>query len=188
MRGGAKRSSTAMKLFKDAARAGLQSSSIMLIADVITQLLLEKRVLFKKDDDTNLTKYDPIRTLRWTTVGLTLHGPYFRYCFGHLDRVFGPAKSALVVAKKTVSAQLICFPPYLVALFLYMGLMEGSDNIWDKVCDRVPKAFLSGCIFWPIANGVNFAAVPPSARIVYLAGVSGLWNGYLSYMNAKKQE
>merc|ERR1719273_916102 len=54
MRGGAKRSSTAMRLFKDAARAGLQSSSIMLIADVITQLLLEKRVLFKKDDDTNL--------------------------------------------------------------------------------------------------------------------------------------
>ena len=66
-----------------------------------------------------------------------------------------------------------------------MGLMEGmsSADIACKVQDRVPKAFMSGCIFWPVANLFNFSVVPVRWRVVYLASVGALWNGYLSYLN-----
>lgn len=201
-----------MNLFRSAVvKAGLQSASIMTVADMTTQLLVEKRLFFANDQTPNLkqqlevavavqeTMYDPIRTLRWATVGLTLHGPYFLLSFGKLDRLMlgggggGTTNSLLIVAKKTAIAQLVIFPPYLVALFTYMGVMEqGSDSnateIMTRVRDRVPEAFMAGCVFWPFANCINFALVPASARVPYLASVGGLWNGYLSYMNAKRGE
>eukprot|EP00579_Thalassiosira_antarctica_P028211 CAMPEP_0202021836 /NCGR_PEP_ID=MMETSP0905-20130828/47921_1 /ASSEMBLY_ACC=CAM_ASM_000554 /TAXON_ID=420261 /ORGANISM="Thalassiosira antarctica, Strain CCMP982" /LENGTH=180 /DNA_ID=CAMNT_0048583823 /DNA_START=54 /DNA_END=599 /DNA_ORIENTATION=- len=178
----------------------------MTLADMTTQLLVEKRLFFANDQTPNPkqqvaavqeTTYDPIRTLRWATVGLTLHGPYFLLSFGKLDRLMlgggGTTNSLLVVAKKTAIAQLVIFPPYLVALFTYMGVMEqgsgsNANKIMARVQDRVPEAFMSGCVFWPFANCINFALVPASARVPYLASVGGLWNGYLSYMNAKRGE
>ncbi|KAL9180481.1 hypothetical protein ACHAXT_010934 [Thalassiosira profunda] len=168
----------------------------MTCADAATQTLVEKRRLFGGDDtqknnaadcnsETNIC-YDPWRTLRWSLVGLTLHGPYFLHAFARLDRQFGPTTSLSVVATKTAAAQFIVFPPYLAALFGYLGLMEGHtrEEISMKVQKRVPEAFAAGCAFWPIANAVNFAAVPGSMRVPYLAAVGGLWNGYLSYVNA----
>lgn len=44
---------------------------------------------------------------------------------------------------------------------------------------------VNGCVFWPIANFINFSFISPGARLPYLATVGGLWNGYLSYINAK---
>ena len=176
-----------LNLFKSAAiRAGMQSASIMTVADIMTQLVVEKKSLVDDNTGKDLARYDPVRTLRWATVGLTLHGPYFRYCFARLDQIFaGTAQSLLVVAKKTALAQFIVFPPYLVALFTAIGIMEGSDNVVGKVRTNVPKAFMGGCIFWPITNCFNFALVPPTARVPYLASVGALWNGYLSFMNSK---
>jgi protein Mpv17 len=131
--------------------------------------------------------YDPKRTLRWATIGLTLHGPYFFYSFDQLDRIFGASTSISVAARKTIFGQLVIFPPYLTVLFSYMGLLEGMDraDIVTKVKDCVPKAFMSGCVFWPVVNLFNFRYVPVKMRIVYLAGVGALWNGYLSYLNQK---
>mmetsp|Transcript_7523 Transcript_7523/g.12454 ORF Transcript_7523/g.12454 Transcript_7523/m.12454 type:complete len:238 (-) Transcript_7523:52-765(-) len=192
----AEASKTMLNLFKSAAvRAGMQSASIMTVADIMTQLVVEKRYLVggatkqeqANDDSRGVARYDPVRTLRWATVGLTLHGPYFRYCFAKLDQIFaGAAQSMLVVAKKTALAQFIVFPPYLVALFTAIGIMEGCDDIAGKVRTNVPKAFMSGCIFWPIANVFNFALVPSTARVPYLASIGALWNGYLSWMNSKQ--
>ena len=114
------------RLFRPAARAGLQSAGIMTCADATTQLAVEKRRLFDDGDTQNcnaadcnserdLLGYDQWRTLRWSLVGLTLHGPYFLHAFARLDRHFGPATSLSGVATKTAVAQFIVFPPYLAA-------------------------------------------------------------------------
>jgi hypothetical protein len=178
-------------LLRPAIKAGFHSASIMSLADLTTQLVVEDRAILPAhshttDDDKSINNsYDPKRTMRWTAIGLTLHGPYFFTAFQQLDRIFGASTSLKVATTKTIFGQLIIFPPYLTALFVYMGLLEGmkKDDIRDKVYDRVPKAFVSGCIFWPFANMFNFSVVPVKWRVVYLAGVGGLWNGYLSYLN-----
>lgn len=186
---------------RSAIKAGLQSASIMSIADISTQVVIEGRAVTIYNDE-NITsnnpsgvnsesyRYDPKRTLRWAMIGLTLHGPYFFYSFSKLDRIFGASTSLSVAAKKTIFGQLVVFPPYLTALFTYMGMLEGMkrDDIASKVQDRVPKAFMSGCIFWPFANLINFSFVDIRWRVVYLAGVGGLWNGYLSFLNQDQIE
>jgi protein Mpv17 len=153
----------------------------MSVADVATQLLIEG----KSEDE-----YDPKRTLRWTLAGLVLHGPYFFAGFSVVDKYFGTAAapSLAVVAKKTAVAQFVLFPPYLVALFGLMGVLEQHDPdiIGQKIRQRVPEAFLGGCVYWPVANGINFAFVSPTLRVPYLAASASVWNSYLSWTNAKE--
>lgn len=128
---------------KNVLRAGVQSGAIMASADAATQFLIENK---------SKNQYDPSRTLRWAIAGLACHGPYFFLGFSAIDKFFGAkATSFGVVAKKTLAAQLILFPPYLVLLFSLMGVLEGKSTqreIVKKVQDRVPEAFASGCIYW----------------------------------------
>jgi len=166
-------------------KSGLLSASIMTVADVATQFLVEKRQFPGRDDVDR--HYDPSRTGRWAIVGLTLHGPYFFHAFRMLDRHFGPATSLPVVAKKTISNQIAVFPPYLVAMFSYMGILEPDcHDVPAKVKEYAPRAFVAGCAFWPIANSVNFAFVSPGGRAAYVASAGALWNGYLSFINARE--
>lgn len=163
-------------MLKNAFKAGLQSGSIMTLADVATQWLVEKKE-FQEE-------YDVKRTLRWSLAGLALHGPYFFVGFRMLDKQIGAATSLKIVAQKTAIAQFLLFPPYLVALFGFMGVLEENPNISGKIRTKAPEAFLSGCLYWPIANGINFAMVPPQFRVPYIASVGGIWNTYLSWENA----
>jgi hypothetical protein len=125
-------------------RAGLQSGTIMMAADTVTQYLIESRKTL-----------DTTRTVRWGIAGLVCHGPYFYMGFSAIDKYFGATTSAKVtiktVAKKTLAAQLILFPPYLCLLFSLMSILEGQatlDKILQKVQQRVPEAFAGGCIYW----------------------------------------
>lgn len=71
-----------------------------------------------------------------------------------------------------------------------MGAAEGlrsADDIVAKVCKRVPEAFAGGCVFWPVANTINFALVPATMRVPYLAAVGSVWNTFLSWLNAREQ-
>lgn len=155
-------------------RAGLQSGSIMCIADAFTQRVVEGR------PEVNVN-----RSTQWALAGLLIHGPYFYLGFRQVDCHFGAATSFKIVVQKTAVAQFVLFPPYLVALFTYLGWWEKSPSIRAKVRHCVPQAFYGGCIFWPVANGINFAFVPSSLRVPYLALSAGVWNSYLSWTNAK---
>jgi len=183
-----------------ALQAGIQSGTIMGLADISTQVLLEgKHITTAATKDIGMTNrntrvnqdgnsYDVVRTLRWTLMGFVLHGPYFLAGFSVIDRRFagkgGVAEvSWKTVAKKTAAAQFFLFPPYLVALFGVLGVLEQNPDIPAKIKTRVPEAFKSGCVYWPVANSINFKLVPNNLRVPYLALSAGIWNSYLSYTN-----
>jgi Mpv17 / PMP22 family len=169
----------AMMTVRTLCMAGLQSGTIMGVADVATQLVVDD------DRHSDNSSWDYVRTLlRWSLVGVTLHGPYFAAGFARLDAIFGPATTITVVAQKTAAAQLFLFPPYLVLLFTYLGLLEGVEDVGQKVTQRVPAVFATGCVYWPVANAINFGLVPAAWRIPYLSTAAGVWNCYLSYTNA----
>jgi protein Mpv17 len=150
----------------------------MSLADALTQTVVERR---RNADD----GYDVTRTLRWSLCGFLLHGPYFLAGFSVIDKRLGPATSWKVVAQKTAVAQFVLFPPYLCLLFSFMGILEGHPNIFEKVQHQAPQAFIGGCIYWPIANGINFSMVPGNMRVPYLALSAGIWNSYLSWSNQR---
>ena len=175
-------------------RAGLQSATIMTLADVTTQFVIEGKKIEEKtseatsssasttvdqrqyyhqspiseqsstvlsttienDDD---SKYSLSRTLRWTVCGLFLHGPCFLMGFSWLDRRFpSPVTTAATtttsslisslkfIGKKTMTAQIVLFPPYLVLLFGAMGLLEHHPDIVEKIKTHVPQAFVTGSV------------------------------------------
>ena len=102
----------------------------MAAADAFTQKVVEKKPSF-----------DVQRTRTWALAGLLIHGPYFFLGFRKVDQYFAVKLVSLeVVAKKTAIAQFVLFPPYLVALFAYLGWMENAP-IQTKIRHCVPKAF-----------------------------------------------
>eukprot|EP00921_Rhytidocystis_pertsovi_P018531 GHVQ01029310.1.p1 GENE.GHVQ01029310.1~~GHVQ01029310.1.p1 ORF type:complete len:181 (+),score=11.70 GHVQ01029310.1:636-1178(+) len=129
-----------------------------------------------------------VRRLRWFLLGLTLHGPFFFWGMRRLDSFFGVAKNMSVVVKKTAAAQTLLFPPYLCLLLPLLGLMEGRVTSWKEalsdLSSRFPHIFSVGCCFWPAANVINFFCVPPSGRVLYLAGAGCVWNTFLSWQNS----
>ena len=179
-------------------RAGLQSGTIMGIADVSTQILVERKQIASKtlqiptitisDCRRNVQdsdSYDPVRSLRWFCMGLVLHGPYWSVAVSIIDQKFA-GKCWENVVKKTAAAQFFLFPPYLVVLFGILGVLEKNPDVPAKIRSQVPEAFLSGCIYWPFANSINFKVVPNYLRVPYLALSAGIWNSYLSYTNHNK--
>ena len=110
--------------------------------------------------------------------------------FSLLDRRFGGATTLRTVMTKTATAQFLLFPPYLIALFGLLGVLEGHPGqvVLEKIRHRVPDVFLHGCAFWPVANLVNFTFVSPTMRVPYVAVCAGVWNSYLSWTNARHQD
>mmetsp|Transcript_1466 Transcript_1466/g.3256 ORF Transcript_1466/g.3256 Transcript_1466/m.3256 type:complete len:238 (-) Transcript_1466:1012-1725(-) len=226
-------------------RAGLQSATIMTLADVTTQFVIEGKQIEEKTTtrdgmagggvgdeggdndqrryassspshskqtqkmstesstvlstttenlDDNNNKYSLSRTFRWTVCGLFLHGPYFLMGFSWLDRRFPSpttttrpslTSSLKFIGKKTMTAQIVLFPPYLVLLFGAMGMLEHHPNMVEKIKTHVPQAFITGSVYWPFVNSINFAVIPPSGRVTYVALCAGVWNSYLSWSNQR---
>merc|ERR1712066_638467 len=101
-------------------------------------------------------------------------------------------------------------PAYLALLFAYMGCMEGvplmakrdldvshgrdwitalqTSPLIEKVSKTVPDSYLGGCVFWPMANMLNFAFVPPHMRVPYLASCNSVFNCFLSCLNARSAD
>lgn len=49
----------------------------------------------------------------------------------------------------------------------------------EKVKALFLPAFSSGCIFWPIANVINFRYVPSTHRVLYVNAMGLIWNAFL---------
>ena len=141
--------------------------------------------------------YDLSRTLRWSLCGVILHGPYISRMFQAIERLFGPAQTMSHVLKKTMTAQFVGFPPFVVCLFAYLGAMEQwADGkgpfdldthriLHEKIIARGSEAFVTGCAFWPCVNIVNFSFVPAGMRVPYVSSCGCVWNMFLSWLNAR---
>mmetsp|Transcript_4461 Transcript_4461/g.7440 ORF Transcript_4461/g.7440 Transcript_4461/m.7440 type:complete len:188 (+) Transcript_4461:188-751(+) len=158
-------------------RAGCLSASVFCVSDLMAQHVQNRHKLDKSNDWK--------RTARFSLVGLTLHGPFFLWGFGMLDKTMGPGKTLTVALKKTALGQVTLFPTYLTAFFMYMSALEGTgfEGGRKKIQDNFVAMYTSGSVFWPVANVTNFMFVAPAARMLYVNACSLLWNAFLSWYN-----
>jgi len=174
-------------------RPALQAGCVLSLGDLIAQAV---EISTEGASDASASSrllvpdsYDVHRTGRFALVGLTCHGPWFYFAFGLLDRLMGPGSTLATVLGKVVVTQIAIFPPYLAALFAYLGVLEGSVHSLDDavrvISTKWPGAYAAGCVFWPIANIVNFSVVPSPGRVLYVASTGVLWNTYLSWYNQR---
>jgi Mpv17 / PMP22 family len=78
--------------------------------------------------------------------------------------------------------------PYLAGFYLYTGLLEGKTGpqILERTREKWWDTYVASSIFWPIANTINFVAVRPHHRILYVGAVGVTWNIYLSWQEGLK--
>lgn len=189
------------------AKAALISGTGMMISDAVVQNLIERPSKARKGEPCS---WDYMRTAKWGMAGYTLHGPYFFMAFARVDKFFGPAANLATAMTKTAFVQVTLYPVYLGLLFTYLGVMEGvplrctdadavatsdgvtgmlqSSPLVEKVWKKVPESYLGGCIFWPIANTINFACVSTHMRVPYLTVCGFFFNSFLSWLNARESE
>jgi len=129
-------------------------------------------------------KLDFQRAGRFSFVGLTLHGPFFLKGYGWLDRQFGAAKTLQNAVKKSAVGQVTIFPVYVSLMFMYLGLLEGRgvEGSWQRLQQSLPKTLVTGTMFWPAANVVNFMMVPPTQRVLFANAMGVVWNTVLSWI------
>ena len=80
------------------------------------------------------------------------------------------------------------FAPFIVtAFFTFTSLAEGKsvDQTVAKVRRDIVPALKANYMLWPAAQLVNFTFVPQRLAVLYVSGVSVVWNTYLCWMNAK---
>lgn len=65
------------------------------------------------------------------------------------------------------------------------GSYGHGETLSDKVLAKSKDAFIAGMGFWPVANVFNFAFISPAHRVPYLAACGGVWNSFLSWLNAR---
>lgn len=168
-------------------RAGVISGGIMSASDVLAQTITTSSFANER--------FDLRRTLRFFLLGLTADGPFWHIGFGLVERVCGQSIDLVtgtvswhVLAKKTLFAQFLLNPPYLVVLFIYLGVLEGKRTMRSlavHIAAQVPPAFRDGMIFWSIANAVNFRFVRPGSRVLFSGVAGALWSTYFSWLTKR---
>jgi len=132
-------------------------------------------------------KFDFKRTFRLGVVGLT-QGPPHHYWYIYLDK-FLPGKSYGVVMKKILADQIFAAPFFAVTFIFGAGLLEGNTikSCWSEFKAKFPTIYLFDWVIWPPSQAVNFLLVPTQFRVLYVNGITVLWDIFLSYIKHKPQ-
>ena len=100
--------------------------------------------------------------------------------FETLERVAPGTTPRAVVAKVGMNA---CFMPAMIGATLgTVWALEGrsANRIIEQLREDLMPAVAAGLAFWPIANTLVYACVPPPMRPAVSSGFGGLWGIYLS--------
>ncbi|KAK7204749.1 hypothetical protein BZA70DRAFT_290067 [Myxozyma melibiosi] len=151
----------------------LQAMVVSLVGDSLSQLLI-----------TPDEEYQPLRTLKVMVTGSILSIPTYRW-FLIMARYINHPHKVLSLAMKCVANQL-CFAPFFLSSFITTGLLwQGIYNVDEIIANlkqRVPIAWMNGCMFWPNIVVLNFTLVPPHFRGLVNSGASVVWQAYLSWL------
>lgn len=114
-------------------------------------------------------------------AGCLIHAPYFHAWYKFIDARMPSTATTAVVAKVGMEV-LAVGPGYLAGLMAFSGAFDGLDaqGIRDKVIADGPKAWMSALLILPASQFINFRFVPTTHRLLFMNGVSIVWNTILS--------
>jgi len=113
-------------------------------------------------------------------------GPPHHYWYLYLDKLL-PGKSAGVVCKKILADQIFAAPFFAITFIYGASLLEGKTlgSCWSEFKTKFPTIYLFDWFIWPPTQAINFALVPAQYRVLYVNGVTVLWDVFLSYIKHK---
>ena len=149
------------------------TTTLFTAADALCQILEHKGF-----DNFNLQ-----RLFNMTTMSAAYYGPVYFYYYRLLDRKF-PGRNPRTIIVKMAIDQILFTIPSLALFFIGMGFLEGKtwkENMAELELKYIPT-YLTSSTFWPVAQAMNFAVVPPMYRVTYISSMTLVWMTLLSYI------
>lgn len=164
-------------------RTTLNKRPILKSIATITSLLFGADICCQLLENKGLQNFSLTRLRNMATIGIVYYGPVYYYYYGWLDRRL-PGKNPRTILIKLFIDQVIYTIPSLFMFYLIIGKLERKSmpEIKEELRLKYIPTYITATLFWPAAQAVNFALVPPVYRILYISGASFVWLVFLSYI------
>lgn len=117
-----------------------------------------------------------------TLVGLS-QGPLHHYLYLWMDRALPGAAIKTVFAKIGLD-QVIMSPIFIISYLYSAGLLEGSSvqKCTDEITDKFATIYVADWVVWPPTQFINFYWLGPKYRVLYINGITMVYNIFLCYI------
>lgn len=130
--------------------------------------------------------FNPVRSLRLGSYGLTIDGPIGHAWYKFLDKHVYPdnPQCTAAVLIKTAADQIAWAPIMTCVYFAFLRTLEGHPElIVSTIQSKVVATVVANYCLWPAAHFINFRYVPAEHRVLYNNVVSVFWNAFLSTLS-----
>ncbi|PAA71101.1 hypothetical protein BOX15_Mlig014069g1, partial [Macrostomum lignano] len=122
-------------------------------------------------------------TFAYSAFGFFISGPLIHAFYRQLDRALPKDSDQQFVAlKRTLIDRLLLAPPYLLLLYYSVPLFEGRSLAFAhaKVKDSFLDVLKMNVKIWSLFQFININYVPQKYRVLFMCGLSLLWNIYVA--------
>ena len=146
-----------------------------LLGDLLSQML------------TSTSKFNIVRFLRMGTFGALVHAPAGHFFYRNLEkRIPGPSRNAVV--KKIIVDQMLWTPLFATLMFSYNGVLAGHalPTVLEamKTSKSVVTYMITSLLLWPTAHYINYNAVPPNKRLLFINSIQIFFNTIIAGLAA----
>uniref|UniRef100_A0A182JDU9 Pmp22 peroxisomal membrane protein n=1 Tax=Anopheles atroparvus TaxID=41427 RepID=A0A182JDU9_ANOAO len=155
----------------------VSSGVLMMVGDIAAQELELRR-----DHAAPSAGYDWRRVFNMTLVGIS-QGPLHHYLYKWMD-VLLPGASVRTVFKKILIDQLAISPIFIITYLYSAGLLEGASvtDCTDEIRHKYWTIYMADWLVWPPTQFINFYLLSPKYRVLYINGITMLYNVFLCYI------
>ncbi|KAK7792085.1 hypothetical protein R5R35_010709 [Gryllus longicercus] len=118
--------------------------------------------------------YDLTAMGRYGILGLGLYPQVYYFWYRWLDGKY-VGTATLTIVKKMALDQFVLTPPLIASFYLFMSIMEQKQDVFEECRNKLLPTFMTSCVFWLPAQGINFLFIPPAARVVYVGSCAFIW-------------
>ncbi|KFB49956.1 pmp22 peroxisomal membrane protein [Anopheles sinensis] len=155
----------------------VSSGVLMMLGDIAAQ-----EIEMRRDHAVPSTGYDWRRVFNMTLVGIS-QGPLHHYLYKWMD-VLLPGASVRTVFKKIGIDQFVISPIFIITYLYSAGLLEGASftTCTDEIKNKYWTIYMADWLVWPPTQFINFYLLSPKYRVLYINGITMLYNVFLCYI------
>ncbi|XP_064618149.1 mpv17-like protein [Liolophura sinensis] len=123
-------------------------------------------------------KYDFRSTARVAAVACVFFGPIYFKWYKFLDKLI-KGKTPKDIVFKVILDQAVVAPPCICIFYIATSILEGREDKFAELKEKGLKTFVTGTLYWPIVQSINFFLLPTHYRAAYVSLCSFIWTNIL---------
>ncbi|XP_078691025.1 mpv17-like protein [Branchiostoma floridae x Branchiostoma belcheri] len=127
------------------------------------------------------------RTARMSFIGFACLGNFNYVWIPFLEGLFPGATVRKTLAKVLVD-QVIAAPILITAFYVGLRTLERKPDVFAVVREKFVDTYLTGMMFWPAAQTINFYLLPLQYRVIFLGVCSFTWANVMCFMKARAEQ